>query len=743
MSPDPPLPPASDKGPSKLNPTEEFGVELEWPSNGLSGSSRAEAPPVVEPVVPEPDEGSSASSTDAPEVESTPDPSASPYDKPSPEMPGETELEGAAAVTEEPRPASVGATGELDGDSLHDQLSDASVVRTRSTAWSPALLPPTAAPPPAVRSDALQGALTALAMRIDSLVGATSTNRSSITERLNDHIDAVGHLARAQIADLAEFQRVNERTLGDVRHSVQATTDLVRRLAEGVDRLQGDLGGLHGDLGGVREAQHRLPEVADAIVRVQSSIDQLRVAEPEADASANRFEVLRSELLAASSDRSGVEEELARQVEGLRVALEALREEPVAEGPSEVELGLRRVEERLEELAGSRVDPAVMQGLGRVEARLGVQGGRQEELARQFEALREALEAARKAPDEPAVVEGPSELELGLRRVEERLADLGSSPRDTELIGSMRRLEEWMVDLGAHTGTQDELSRQVGALTAAIETLRELPDEPEVEGPSEVELGLRRVEQQLAALGTSHDDEVTEGLRRLEEKVTRQGAPRVDGELHEAVRRLEARLEDLVEAGSSTERSDEWPVEADLGARIDGLHEQLSELAERVSPKRVVDRLDRLESLLMEERGDPVGAAASPDQAPLADELHDVRTRIDTLHSEVGSLVAQDVVGAIAGLRKDLNEFTGSVASAAEHAAHTAPSPAGTEVGTDVEELVAGVQKELATLRRRISVRAKPVDVVLDDEQSAALADAVVARLRQLLEVVPNGEERE
>lgn len=537
-------------------PGEEFGVELDWPEDEL-------APPSVELGTEGRPPGELFGRDDPESAAAAPEGSSEPDTAEAAESAG-----WPAHPDEEPWPeVRLGPGFEDDGSEVGDAGDEATgapstadapegdeeglpPVPPTAGAWQTAVVSPSGASVPAARPEALQGALTTLAMRIDALVGATSSNRSSIAERLNDHIDTVGRLARSQIADLAEFQHANERALGDVRRSLQGTEDLLRRVADRLERLQGDVDSLQGGLSEVRDAHKRLPEVADAITRLESSIELVPVEEVEAEPAADRLDDLRSELLAATGDQSDTQAELARQVEGLRAALEALSE----------------------------------------------------------------------VPDEPAV-EGPSDLESAVARLEERLGEIASATPVQELA---------------------------------------------------------------------------EGFQRLEERVGELGGQGHDPELHASIARLEDRLEALADAAPSPRQPPEL-ADPSLGTRLDQLQEQLIDLGERLPAADLPDRFERLETLL---------APAQPDSDPIAELREEVRALRRTME------------GALA----------------------EPPAPADAP-DADVAGLLAAVQKELATLRRRISVRAKPVEVQLDEEQADALADAVVARLRLMLEVVSDGDE--
>jgi hypothetical protein len=164
-------------------------------------------------------------------------------------------------------------------------------------------------------------------------------------------------------------------------------------------------------------------------------------------------------------------------------------------------------------------------------------------------------------------------------------------------------------------------------------------------------------------------------------------------------------------------------------ATLTRLEERVAELGAQRQDPEVAATLARIEALLVEER---VGQSAPVGEALLA-ELQELRAGIDELRAAAEEPDDVTQAKAIADLRKEVRALRLMI----EEALEEPPAPSDAPEAADVSETLAAVHRELATMRRRISVRAKPVAIELDEEQTDALADAVVARLRLLLEVVP------
>ncbi len=92
------------------------------------------------------------------------------------------------------------------------------------------------------RADTMVAAIGALSMRVDSLIAATTTYRSVMSDRLTEYADLVNRLNRTQANDLDEFRKANERTVGEIRRTMSDSEEYVRTVSAQSDQLITEIG---------------------------------------------------------------------------------------------------------------------------------------------------------------------------------------------------------------------------------------------------------------------------------------------------------------------------------------------------------------------------------------------------------------------------------------------------------------------------------------------------------------------
>jgi hypothetical protein len=108
--------------------------------------------------------------------------------------------------------------------------------------------PPSPAVPllPAVagRLETVHNSVSALGMRIDALGSLTSGVGSAMADRLTEYGDTVSQVTRAQTEALDEYRHGTERTVTELRRSLAASDEVIRRLSARIDELVTDMGSL-------------------------------------------------------------------------------------------------------------------------------------------------------------------------------------------------------------------------------------------------------------------------------------------------------------------------------------------------------------------------------------------------------------------------------------------------------------------------------------------------------------------
>lgn len=493
---------------STVEPAEDFGVELDWPSDELTappGAFDALGPPHSDAAEAPPSEDDRTSPDPGAEEEAAS--SAVAAESEDPDRPLVEGVGGALADAEDEPWPEVRLGPPFDSSPAHDHDDDLSspeggleeddAPRSSEPAAGTVSASLVTQPvwPAGLRPEALHGALSTLALRVEALVGATSTNRTSVTERLNDHIDTVGRIARSQMADLAEFQQTNERALSDVRRVLQGSDDLLHGLTERLGELRADVVALQRQLDEVREGQDRLAKVIE-LVPAETA--------PSAD-TVEQFDAIRAELATFAERQIDAHQELARHVERLSGALEALSEvpdEPLTDGPSAVEIALGDLATRVEELAAIATEGSALEAIGRIEGLV-----RAPRDGRVLEVLHD-LERAVEAPRDGRVLATLRQVDERVRELHELEAARPEPPADPwaggpEVAERLARVEELLVAaaeerLAGESSVPpealelDDLRLAIDALRAELPSLRNDDDGEALAAVRDELAGLRR-----------------------------------------------------------------------------------------------------------------------------------------------------------------------------------------------------------------------------------------------------------
>lgn len=82
-----------------------------------------------------------------------------------------------------------------------------------------------------LREESIQGALGAMAVRVEGLAGATATFRRLMMDRLADYTGQVVGMVQASAGHLEEYRSVQERALSELRREAAASRESLRALA--------------------------------------------------------------------------------------------------------------------------------------------------------------------------------------------------------------------------------------------------------------------------------------------------------------------------------------------------------------------------------------------------------------------------------------------------------------------------------------------------------------------------------
>ncbi|HVX18968.1 MAG TPA: hypothetical protein VHA73_13135 [Acidimicrobiales bacterium] len=284
------------------------------------------------------------------------------------------------------------------------------------------------------------------------------------------------------------------------------------------------------------------------------------------------------------------------------------------------------------------------------------------------------------------------------------LASVPPPAAQPEVVRQLARLHDDLGGLASLSLDPEQLSAQLADIQEELAALRhsvadqtDARPSPAVSPPDVTELRALLEEVHERQL---HLSEAADGLLELREVI--ELVPIEDDE----------DLASPAAASAGLAAVDLEPVQADLAA----LRNEVGEL------RRAAAALD---ADLASWRAD---SASDVDPAEVAAELSELRNLIEASGSNKG----------LTAVRRDLAELRESLegmrqpAPAAGRAGKSAgkAAPGGT---ADAEALEA-LRTEIAALRRRLNLKARPSPVALDDEQLDRLADAVTKRLRDLLE---------
>jgi hypothetical protein len=99
-------------------------------------------------------------------------------------------------------------------------------------------------PAVAGRLETVHNSVSALGMRIDALGSLTSSVGSAMADRLTEYGDTVSQVTRVQTEALDEYRHGTERTVTELRRSLAASDDVIRRLSARIDELVTDMSSL-------------------------------------------------------------------------------------------------------------------------------------------------------------------------------------------------------------------------------------------------------------------------------------------------------------------------------------------------------------------------------------------------------------------------------------------------------------------------------------------------------------------
>lgn len=125
------------------------------------------------------------------------------------------------------------------------------------------------------RLDAVETTVHSLGLRLEALVGATSSLRNALADRIDDYASTVSRLSLTQARDLDEYRRANERAIAELRRSAAATDESISRVEARLDELSADVAAL----ADIVRAASRAPTPAradDAVHRLEAALDDLR-----------------------------------------------------------------------------------------------------------------------------------------------------------------------------------------------------------------------------------------------------------------------------------------------------------------------------------------------------------------------------------------------------------------------------------------------------------------------------------
>lgn len=334
------------------------------------------------------------------------------------------------------------------------------------------LLPATTAVS-AARIDNVPAAIGALSMRIDSLIAATTTYRSVLSDRLAEYAELVTRLHRTHASDLDEFRKANERTVGEIRKTLTANEKSQREVAAHAESLVRDVDSL---------TEHAKTSAADARELLEATDKLGRFVTEALDQFAERVLI---EVKGISESVTPVVSSLRNEISLVRESLDQLNERsslaPLREAIDEVRSdmsGLRRAVIEWPDLELARSEIVAMRadltnlleasGLGGDEEqglleRTATDISRVADLVRRLPTRDELVEVTA-PPDDDPLAPVVARLDELAERVD---ADPAAALRDevAHLRGALDRIE------GA-LGADDETTSAIASLTGELAEVR-------------------------------------------------------------------------------------------------------------------------------------------------------------------------------------------------------------------------------------------------------------------------------
>ena len=537
------------------------------------------------------------------------------------------------------------------------------------------------------RLDTIHRTLSTVGMRIDALVTSTTTYRTALTDRLTEYSDLVAKLTRAQGADLEEYQRTNERTVADLRRGLASSEEILQRLEERIEAMQGGPGSPAAGSDEVVEEIRSVLDLQHTLTRsLTESLDQFgdrvlaRIAATQA-ATEEQLEEIRASL-ADDTRTSRIDGQLAglqsaigllataEQVGRLTADVRAQLIDIVGLGDGTVVSQLQRIEQQLStSQQASSGPPAAADGPD----------------ASDLADLRAKVDAILDASgDETMAV---SRL---LDEVRETLLDVASG----EVLGAL-----WDEFRGARASLDEVLGaveRTEDAARAAVDAAGRAPD------ATASDPGLESLRADVTALTAAVHD-----LLQQAEVVEEPPAPAVDDGMLAAVADDLQSLRSELSRGLVVEPSDA------LAGAVDQLRTDVAALDGRLGA--IDDLRGSFEELrAVTERAAPPAPPAEPDERTL-DELRSVRDDVTTLGERLDTIAA--LQQAVTALRDD-------VRAASASAAEPVPASMSEDLEGELATLRTGVDAVSGELR---AVRSGIEDVIARLDEGLVLADDIVA----------------
>lgn len=644
-------------------------------------------------------------------------------------------------------------------DDLDSAVSgDLTSVRNETSALRARLEEARAAPPPEPDLRWLREELDRLSSRLGSLSG-----NEELRQPLEDLAGRVGAVEER----LAEPLVLQDDEFGDALAALRTDVVALRQSVETLSEHD-DAAALRADLTALRAAVDEMAEhAADTdwsveLVNLRAELAKLRgdLDRHPDDGGAERLASLHAEVSDLKAQWTAWTEQTATQqppdLEPIRAQLASIQESQQRLG--EAAEAIRRLEESVELVSeGEAVatEPPVIareewQALRDKVAGLGQLSGELAALRHDIAGWARTAEDVAALRDEVGALATPADQIDALRRevqgqapqlqaLHDEVSGLGAAVRDSRPSRELEGLHDELASLteavtaGSTNQPLAELRSEIAALSQAFRAADPSPQ-------------LADVEDQLAALSEQLQQEQRRPLQQM-------------ADLHDQL----GVLSDAVGKAVSTEALSE------LRAEVHTLAENL----ERNDPSRSLGGVKRdvaaLRRATSELHAALSSALADGRDRDVVDELRLLRERVDALVETSASQSDRRTLAAIAELRAaverwepvapepkapepvtlepvevDLSEVTAAlgglgreVASLRREMRQAAPSTSGAPAAAVTNGSLEAMTSELKALRRRLNLRAKPEATTLEQGQLEQLAGAVAARLREMIEIVP------